>query len=390
MIMSNRLFAIEFIQVYRGRTLKAILRQYKRIFRYPLAAWSLFISFVIGYLSIFYGTKLLVTMKNEREHKEQYSFANEQGVFLQSADPESRLWVLCEEKEYHIAIQNFYIFYDEAGSYPANIVMNTNGEEKYPIIKGQYPDEEILQSGEKVVLLGRGLKESVYEKEGKEYIKIFSEEYRVLGYISDVDTVIYDYQAVLFYDNLGENLKEELKSYYINGIEILAASDTVSIDEMELFEKLQKAGFLCSGTSIESMTATGIGANSFRMDYLALIYLFGMLNCIAAVKFSLTERMGEITIRKIHGFSRRQLVLLLYKELTGILIPASLAAAFLSMGINPFLKEILVVSPMDVLKYWLFTLLFLLLSAIVIILFAVYPLKKQSMADLFRKEGGMT
>lgn len=370
--------------------MKTIIQLYKRIFRYPLAAWSLFISFVIGYLSIFYGTKLLVTIKNEREHKEQYSFAKEQGIFLQSADPESRLWVLCEEKEYHIAIQNFYIFYDEAGSYPANIVMNTNGEEKYPIIKGQYPDEEILQSGEKVVLLGRGLKESVYEKVGKEYVKIFSEEYRVLGYISDVDTVIYDYQAVLFYGNLGENLKEELKSYYINGIEILAASDTVSVDEMELFDKLQKAGFLCSGTSIDSMTATGIGANSFRMDYLALLYLFGMLNCIAAVKFSLAERMGEIIIRKIHGFSGKQLVFLLYKELAEILIPASLAAAFLSMGINPFLKEILVVSPMDVLKYWLFTLLFLLLSAIVIILFAVYPLKKQSMADLFRKEGGMT
>ena len=370
--------------------MKAILRQYKRIFRYPLAAWSLFISFVIGYLSIFYGTKLLVTMKNEREHKEQYSFANERGMFLQSADPESRLQVLCEEKEYHIAIQNFYIFYDEAGSYPANIVMNTNGEEKYPIIKGQYPDGEILQSGEKVVLLGRGLKGNVYEKEGKEYIKIFSEEYRVLGYISDVDTVIYDYQAVLFYGNLGENLKEELKSYYINGIEILAASDTVSVDEIELFDKLQKAGFLCSGASVDSMTATGIGTNSFRMDYLALIYLFGMLNCIAAEKFSLAERMGEIIIRKIHGFSGKQLVFLLYKELAGILIPASLASAFLSMGMNPFLKKILVVSFMDVLKYWLFTLLFLLLSAIIIILLAVYPLKKQSMAELFRKEGGIT
>lgn len=389
--MSNRLFAIEFIKVYRGRTLKAILRQYKRIFRYPLAAWSLFISFVIGYLSIFYGTKLLVTMKMEQEHKKQYSFANEQGIFLQSAHPESRLEVLCEEKEYHIAIQNFYVFYNKAAeSGPVDIVIHTNGEEKYPIIKGIYPSEEILQSGERVVLLGKGRKDCVYEKEEKEYIEIFSEEYRVLGYISDVDTVIYDYQAVLFYNNMGDNLKEELKSYYINGIEILAASDTVSIDEIELFEKLQKAGFLCSGTTIDSMTATGIGANSFRMDYLALIYLFGMLNCIAAEKFSLAERMGEIVIRKIHGFSGKQLVFLLYKELAEILIPASLAAAFLSMGINPFLKEILVVSPMDVLKYWLFTLLFLLLSAIIIILLAVYPLKKQSMADLFRKEGGIT
>ncbi len=370
--------------------MKAILRQYKRIFRYPLAAWSVFISFVIGYLSIFYGTKLLVTMKNEREHKKQYSFVNEQGIFLQSANPESRLEVLCEEKEYHIAIQNFYVFYDEAGSYPANIVMNTNGEEKYPVIKGRYPDGEVLQSGEKAVLLGRGLKGCVYEKEEKEYIEIFSEEYRVLGYISDVDTVIYDYQAVLFYNNLGENLKEELKSYFINGIEILAASDTVSVDEMELFEKLEKAGFLCSSTSIESMTATGIGINSFRMDYLVLVYLFGMLNCIAAEKFSLAERMGEIVIRKIHGFSGRRLVFLLYRELAEILIPASLAAAFLSMGINPFLKEILVVSLLDVWEYWLFTLLFLLLSAIIIILYAVYPLKKQGMADLLRKEGSIT
>lgn len=227
-------------------------------------------------------------------------------------------------------------------------------------------------------------------KKGREYIEIFSEEYRVLGYISDVDTVLYDYQAVLFYTNMGENLKKELKSYYINGIEVLAASDTIPIDEISLFEKLQKAGFLCSGTSINSMTATGIGSNSFRMDYLALIYLFGMLNCIAAEKFCLTERMGEITIRKIHGFSGRQLVFLLYKELAEVLIPASLTAALLSLGINPLLKEILVVSPMDVLQYWLFTLLFLLLSAGVIILFAVKPLKKYSMADLFRKEGGMT
>ncbi|MCM1159675.1 MAG: hypothetical protein NC412_00495 [Roseburia sp.] len=371
--------------------MKAILRLYKRIFRYPLAAWSLFISFVVGYLCIFYGTKLLVTMKNEREHKERYSFANEQGIFLQSADSESRLEVLCEEKEYHIVIQNFYIYYDkEAGSYPANIVMNTNGEEKYPIIKGQYPDEEILQSGEKIVLLGRGLKEKVYGKEGKEYIEIFSEEYQVIGYISDVDTVLYDYQAVLFYDNLGKNLKEELKAYYINGIEVLAASDTAFIDGISLFEKLQKAGFLCSGASIDSMTATGIGTNSFRMDYLALIYVFGMLNCMAAERFCLIERMGEITIRKVHGFSRRQLVFLLYKELAEILIPASLAAAFFSMGINPLLKGILAVSSIDVLQYWLFTLLFLLLSAGIIILLAVYPLKKHSMAELFRKEGGMT
>lgn len=320
--------------------MKAILQLYKRIFRYPLAAWSLFISFVIGYLSIFYGTKLLVTMKNEREHKKQYSFTNEQGIFLQSADSESRLEVLCTEKEYHIAIQNFYVFYNKtAESGPTNIIINMNGEEKYPIIKGEYPSEEILQGGERVVLLGKGRKDCVYEKKGREYIEIFSEEYRVLGYISDVDTVLYDYQAVLFYTNMGENLKKELKSYYINGIEVLAASDTIPIDEISLFEKLQKAGFLCSGTSINSMTATGIGSNSFRMDYLALIYLFGMLNCIAAEKFCLTERMGEITIRKIHGFSGRQLVFLLYKELAEVLIPASLTAALLSLGINPLLKR---------------------------------------------------
>lgn len=90
--------------------------------------------------------------------------------------------------------------------------------------------------------------------------------------------MIYDYQAILFYNNLGEKTKKELTSCYNTGVELLIASDITYIDGMKISDNLANKGFLCSDLSVESRYATGVDKQSFPIEYLVLIYIFGILN----------------------------------------------------------------------------------------------------------------
>ncbi|SFD03096.1 ABC transporter permease [Clostridium uliginosum] len=63
------------------------------------------------------------------------------------------------------------------------------------IIKGRYLTEEELNSNEKVAVIGSGMERVVEEKNGENYIKIFNEDYKVIGVLGD--TEVFKYSSVI-------------------------------------------------------------------------------------------------------------------------------------------------------------------------------------------------
>lgn len=63
------------------------------------------------------------------------------------------------------------------------------------LIKGRYLTEEELMSNEKVAIIGFGLERLVEEKNGERYIKIFNEDYKVIGVLGN--TEVFKYSSII-------------------------------------------------------------------------------------------------------------------------------------------------------------------------------------------------
>lgn len=63
------------------------------------------------------------------------------------------------------------------------------------IIKGRYLTEEELNSNEKVAVIGFGLERLIEEKNGKNYIKVFDEYYKVIGILGN--TEVFKYSSII-------------------------------------------------------------------------------------------------------------------------------------------------------------------------------------------------
>lgn len=63
------------------------------------------------------------------------------------------------------------------------------------IVSGRYLTEDELKSDNKVAVIGSGMERLVEEKDGERYIKIFEEEYKVVGIIAD--TIMFRYSSII-------------------------------------------------------------------------------------------------------------------------------------------------------------------------------------------------
>lgn len=204
---------------------------------------------------------------------------------------------------------------------------------KYKIVSGRYPDEEMLKSGNRYVVLGVYKKSLTYNRDGKDYITVEGEEYEVCGYVSADNSRILDNKVILFAGNMGENMLDCMYYQYISGSVFLSYNSdvyfniyndikshikqtSVSYDEQSftitaLNERMQLR--LSDGPYIGTFS-TAVGTGEYD-SFAKFVYVFCIFLVIFVLEFWILKRKNEFVIRKICGYSNTRIFIIIVKEI---------------------------------------------------------------------------
>lgn len=250
----------------------------------------------------------------------------------------------------------------------------------YPLISGRYYTAKEIRDRKNVVLIGKTLKKYLKEKDDKQYINIYGEEYEVLGVIGfKGKSSLWDNRICIPVTALPEIAFEDmvLEGGTINFI-MYNEKGTTKKDKVVIAKngKTIDSGFhIKDQGKIETENMVSELAQSQDPIYILAImgYVVTIIYAINIVIFWLQKRRYEIGIRKAFGYTDGNIAKLIIGEMIGI--------SFLAAAIALLLQAVLSIIIGRVSKYTFTLFLPNIILALAVVLFtalitSVLPIKR--------------
>jgi len=208
---------------------------------------------------------------------------------------------------------------------------------KYDFVYGGFPSEKVLNSGNLCVVLGINKKDYTYRRAGQYYINIEDEEYLVTGFVSAQNSRILDNEVLLFYDCVGNNVRDSLYNYYLSSTLTINYESDVNADVYTLMNNyVDKCPsdtyiFYMSHGSVDKKYSTAV-KNPVYKQFSNLIYIFCIIMIFFVIELWMMRRKEEYAIRKAFGYTNAKLFKMVFYELLCMLLAAIvLSEAFLAI-----------------------------------------------------------
>jgi hypothetical protein len=279
---------------------------------------------------------------NEETDLNKYTYQYELPISILGDECSLELLYKANFNEFNISIINQSMYFDDAaGSYMIDIVIY-GSDFIYPIVAGNYPTADDIEAGEPCAVLGKRMKQYTFKRDGEDYIRICGDEYRVTGYISADDSVIFDYRTILYYGCLGEGVSQDLTYFkQMPGWVFMAQSNFT--DKSSMLRAL--IGAVESGNydvlelgQYNHFTASRKVSRAYR-DVAIVIYMFSIALVVLVVEYRLICRKKEFAIRKAYGYSSLSLLTGVIFELMVSAIIAVAISEVLMVFVNIIEKE---------------------------------------------------
>lgn len=346
------------------------------------------VGFSVAFIVFNYITKAEIDKDAEKEDKIKYSYSYETSMYVYPVEnslisKESYKEYLFDEfyklggDGYTVFIINLVPYVDAVAGNVITDVYIGGDMPKYPIISGDYPSIDMLQSGEHYAVLGKSRKHYTYKKNGKEYIKINNDEYMVTGYVASDKSRILNNKILLFGNNVDDGIWNDM-DYYLKSGEVMLLFQS---DIMENLQEIvrEQANQLSNdrigavdGMAIKRMLTTDVPQFGFRM-FASLIYIFCIITTIFTIEFWLMQRKMEFAIRKSFGYTTGKLMGLLLIEILVMIILSVIFAEIAIIAINYIQGEMITFSIKKVYYNFVAAVMY---SIFTLILSSVYPLIK--------------
>lgn len=216
----------------------------------------------------------------------------------------------------------------------------------YPIVEGRYYSIEEVGVGLKVALIGNGLKKYMDCRNGKNFIKIFGEEYEVIGIVGIEDKEsLWDERVFMPVKALPLVNKEKMQGGNVSLI--FYNSDNNTYDEIKNFhDRILKNWPKAEITEVKPIETENLTKNAIvNTDSLlfigVLVYIISVINAINIVSFWIEQRRYEIGVRKAFGHSNMQIAYLIFQEILGIAIVSCIIALLIQILIGVFINNVL-------------------------------------------------
>lgn len=157
-----------------GDIMTGIKKIFKECFRYKLSGIAMVICLVISMLVAHYGILIFKNIVNENLDKEnyQYQYNLSMTAYVNNMNEIPRI---PDEIECNIRIP-WVILYDSSENVSRIVdIIISSDEAKCPLISGEYPDNNVLESHERIILIGKDNMQYAYQKEGEWFYQIFGE-----------------------------------------------------------------------------------------------------------------------------------------------------------------------------------------------------------------------
>lgn len=238
------------------------------------------------------------------------------------------------------------LFLDATGYAHISEVIITADDYIYPIIKGEYPSQSRLASGEPCVVLGKKLHKFTYHVNGKQYIRICGDEYEVMGYISMPESSILDHRIVLFDACLADGVKDDISYFlYATGINCIVGYDMEDKDEIQDgLIKLCKAYENAMIYDEYSRFAETDQIEKKHILHAKELFVFSLLTLIMFGNLWMLQLRREIAIRMAFGYSFGRIIGNLLARISILTILSAISTEVVFHIINIASHEILILN----------------------------------------------
>jgi putative ABC transport system permease protein len=216
----------------------------------------------------------------------------------------------------------------------------------YPVYEGRYYSVNEIKSGAKVVLVGSNIKKYIQKKDGQSYIKIFGEQYKVIGVVGfKGGKSLWDSRLFLPMTSLPKLARQTIEAG-IGSFVIYNANwktpgeiEKIKLKSKEFYPKVTISDIKKIGS--ENMVSN-IASN---LDMLLIIgilgYIVSLIYAVNMVSFWIEQRRYEIGVRKAFGHTNFSIASLIFQEMLGISLLSLILGFIIQTILSAFTNEIM-------------------------------------------------
>lgn len=286
----------------------------RECFRYKISGVAMVSCFVVSMLAMHYGISIYNNILTERLEKNNYQYSYELNM---SGEVQSFQDIpkLPSSAKCNMKIRWFMVHDDMQDLTRMVNISVSSYEEKWPLISGSYATEKMLETKEKIILIGQAMVPYAYGKDGDMYYDIAGEAYRVIGVFGSEKSGIFDEHILMYVDCLGSRLRESILDS-AEALNMTLESDTTDAEEVYYQYIAGKYSIAQSADMEDSDDYFSTAAPSYNeKEYCIIIYVFSLVCMWFVIRFWLTQRTHEIKVCRAFGFSNTRIVLRLLQSL---------------------------------------------------------------------------
>lgn len=307
------------------------------ILRYKKVMAICFFAFTVSFFVFAYYTIAIDIDKNESKDWAAFEEAKTVNAvaFGKAASLEN---IPFEKMNINNAIlSNILLYVDASANYRVAEVVLYGFQLDYPLCYGRYPNEQDMSADYPCVVIGREIERLTYKRNGKDFLKINNEEYMVTGITASGKSNVYDYLIILYYKNLGNNVKKDIQYYKTNaGVPIsffLKDNDDlvtsfintrINENTRDNYWELIDDDFFHFSNAVSDNTKNKV----------ICIYLLSLVLILLAISFWYEQNKKDFIIRRLMGFTLPRIVGLVCGRLTFVIVPAFILAEVVLYFVN--------------------------------------------------------
>lgn len=289
--------------------MKKVTSFLKYQFRYKLSSIYIILGMVIGFISLYNGIGIAEYIKNYTNEINGNRYLYSCEVYLRSTEPFSIKKYL-RDVDCIVRLDDIVAYIDaQDNCHSITAIISAGEKTNYSMVEGRLPNDEEIQNHEKVVAIGRKIKEDSFWEDGIRYILMEGEKYRVTGIIGTKNSDAQDYLIVTYYDCLGEKVfkrSDMTMTYY----PLILESNYLNVEY-----RYPEIGNYAIEDGIEMGTTYVIGDGSrltvdeenTKKVYMCL-FGFSIVSCIMITNFWIYQRKRDIAIFRVLGYSKKMII----------------------------------------------------------------------------------
>lgn len=297
--------------------IKKIVRE---CFRYKISGIAMVSCLVISMLAMHYGIAIYSNILEEHMEKNNYRYRYELNI-SGVADTIEDIPHLPDSVKCNMKIRKIMVHDDTENVTRIVDIIIGSYKEKWPLLSGEYASREMMESGEKIVLIGQNLEKKAYYKDDNVYYRISGEEYRVIGVLGSEKSCIFDDCIIMYNNCLGKEIKKGITDS-AQGLNITMESDDEDVNDIYdryIKDSYSMAKSAITGEYYDSFLST-VDPTYNEKEYCIMIYVFSFACIWIIIKFWLAQRIPEMRICRAFGFSNRKIIFRLIYSITSMFI----------------------------------------------------------------------